>query len=684
MVDLCSNSTSIKIAADTGFEALEPMKLYTLSHKDKLRFGSFVAEFFDSAEDVIESSQTTDCCTFASAKSKFFVPETQENEDLHEFGTPRTQFEIDETEAQSHAAHKILNLNEDSTSSGSAMNIFTERDDTSNGAKEHSQNLFSEISIRKRASLSSSDDEEIVKKILVRLESPRSAESRDGSVTPDLDFPMLSVPPVPTRNGSVTPDLDFPMLPLPPVPTLKEQSSQTDEILQMDAATQIEEKPEILKVLQADIETDVDSEDDEEPLRVNQRNIPKLFEQTQPLFGNEFRTRLQLKRQADIKPKTISLTAFDETQDTLFAPSIKKQCFAVETQPFLPKVPKKAMNGNIKVVNRLLMSSEEDSMEELEVATTSGITKQISPSPPSTPKSQGSPLIFNAETPEVVLLLPSDSQYGMYLDGLNEDKSAETSGIVLEESLSQNSQNKENISIQVLKEPSVKVKRIRRKIMKYASDSDEDAPTTSHAAKSKDKIPEKTPSKEYSFAISNLKEFVDKCEKACDQLGGKVVKRIADADILLTKEKIKVSSKFLASLCKRIPIVGVEYVEASLEAGKWLDPNDFIIKDTAMEAKRELSLKNVTVENQSAKLFDKYSVFATKCTKICTEELEDIVECAGGEFIVDFNQVPTRQNLAIIYKSKEKTETAKIVKKYPNITKILDTEFINKIFCQSL
>lgn len=107
-------------------------------------------------------------------------------------------------------------------------------------------------------------------------------------------------------------------------------------------------------------------------------------------------------------------------------------------------------------------------------------------------------------------------------------------------------------------------------------------------------------------------------------------------------------------------------MEASANAGKWLDPQNFIIRNTKFERSKKIVLKDVIQKANQQKLFQDCSVFATKNTVLSFDELKEIIENAGGECLT-ISQEPSfknPKNLFLCYNDEDKQDVEEINKKY--------------------
>lgn len=745
IVDLCSNDTEIK-TDDSCFEPLDPMKIYKLNNLDVIRFGrQFCVTFhklgLDNV-DIVESSQLTlkfnsEHNTSINNIPKFFVPSTEGlTQNIESQAESLSQLiDIPETQYDTRLPNELksgLNSSDSNLSSGVVINVVSEIENINEENEQFSQNIFAEISINKsQQEIEEVDDEldNIENFALIK------AKAHKNALTPDL----ISV-----RDGSITPELDF----------KSKLLCQSDIVTQVNPNVQTPIKMEQesqQRILQGDIETQVYCPD--------KNYNSRMLEMTQPLLPMNIRTRLAIKRQELIKPRTIPLSEFEESPPPK---NLRTSCFVMETQPVIVEATQKNEKQKLgtKIVNRILISSDEESDEESEEEDSNMISHDststiylentlqnpvinIQRDSPITPlRMTDSPLIFDVSTPDFVPKLPSDSQLEVYLDFINSSqqvKRASTNVVV--DLLNENGANVER------REPSKKelksnmpVKKHRHRLMKYDSDSEDDnlppiknvkakvvkyenkKKATSNKAsspklatrdeirnnvtlRSKRPIKEKSddepsakvfkpsnnnkkglkPIKFYAVAMTNIKETLleQMCMETMACLGGKTVDRIQDADLLVSNDKIKMTSKFLGAVCRGIPIVGRAFIEASRKAGTWVNPKDYIIIDKAFEAKKELSLKTQLekISLNPSKLFSKYSVIVTSGTVVPFEEMRDIIENGGGECLGIAGK-PRHENLLLVFSSKSHNERKEVIKKYPKIIQIKDTYFGSSVMQQ--
>lgn len=659
-----------------------------------------------------------------SQPSRFFAPATQ-NVECSELPQSQAHIEIPATQPIPSLVRSELNTSTNSLSSGATLlDVISEHNDKSNdGFPMISQNVFAEISGNNLIQ----DEDDEMKGIEILTEKVLNNKDTDSSSISPISFESA-------REGSVTPELDFAsardifatpseMLKVKPEPPSLQSEIATQLVIYEDVKKQVYYED----LRQAEIDTQRYEDSDSE----KEEKFNPLMGPTQPIFQVGSRTRLHSKRQAAIKPKTISLTDFDETQ--LMSPSPKKvkHCYSLETQPVFFSATQKSAGGsgrNPKTVNRILLSSDEESNDGVTIISQPFLKQTVSTTKTPETRRTDSPLLPNYATPEMLPRLPSGSQIEPFLDLINATQETFDSVVAFDTTPADDYSKKivfeaaQNImqngnEITNMKKP-------RRRIMKYASDSDDDdvAPVSlaksnkTGETKSKKKEPEsnfqeagsskkpevqkepklrsknvKKPesqlpieNKIYSIAISNITDAEEKskCIADCTTLGCRLVDSIRDADLLLTKNKIKLTAKFLASVCKGIPIVDSKFVDASCKSGHWLNPNCFIIYDPEMEIKKTFSLKSLLERTATNNFLQNVSVFVTTSTLIPFVDMKEIIEIAGGECLGQIRQVPRFENLAMIYSEKDNREKKSIVNKYPNIIQSKDSSFCGAVLRQ--
>lgn len=634
------------------------MKCYKISQFDVLNFNDVIATFIlPEDEDIIESSQPP---AVLRKKSKAFViPETDYDcFDRNKIDTQRLTEDVEIPETQ------FITENQEQPETTNNTADISEKDQNSN-YEMLSQNVFGDETSCQIDPVDVLDDDLDDVEINPAMNKTLALYSRDGSTTPEID------------------DLR------PPAYTTEHTMQPRDQQSEIESHRKVQIKPELNAQLDDTQIMEHDSND-------NEKENFNLMQETQPI-SISFKTRNQLKRQSEIKPSTVSLKEFYET-DNLSLPPKKRHCFLKETQPVLP--PKKARVSD-KTVNRILLTSDDDSEQETLIKQnacvgndniTIAIQKIITELIPKAEESVSSPqqansyLLTDMSTPDIIPRLPRDSQMESILKLVNnETESFNNDDAVDFDTMNSEESDADDIALKQLLKPQPRrqiPKRARRKIMQYVSDSDSDEPLVNVLKKvTKQKQPVKT--KVLCFAISNNEDAKTKLEKCCNDLGGKIVEKVAQADVLLTNSILRPTSKVLAAICKGIPIVCDEFMDESIKAGKWLNPQDYILHGSKVEKNKKFNLKSSIEKASKQKLFEKSSVFVTKNTMIPFDQLKEIIENAGGECLKP-TEKPAYENLFLCTNADDKDDVKSIKKKYSKITEIVDSTLSTKFLRQML
>lgn len=80
---------------------------------------------------------------------------------------------------------------------------------------------------------------------------------------------------------------------------------------------------------------------------------------------------------------------------------------------------------------------------------------------------------------------------------------------------------------------------------------------------------------------------------------------------VLVTDKIRRTIKFLCALANAVPIVSINWLHESKRAGHFLDWENYMLKDPAMEAKYGFRLRKSLDKARERKLLDGYVVLLT-------------------------------------------------------------------------
>ena len=87
------------------------------------------------------------------------------------------------------------------------------------------------------------------------------------------------------------------------------------------------------------------------------------------------------------------------------------------------------------------------------------------------------------------------------------------------------------------------------------------------------------------------------------QLQGAVTESVTDCTILVT-DKIRRTTKFLSMVAKGVPIVSASWLVESGKVSRFLDPWDYILKDSDNEKKWGFKLEETLKKAQTGRLLE--------------------------------------------------------------------------------
>ncbi|KAL7644575.1 UNVERIFIED_CONTAM: hypothetical protein RMT77_004112 [Armadillidium vulgare] len=123
-----------------------------------------------------------------------------------------------------------------------------------------------------------------------------------------------------------------------------------------------------------------------------------------------------------------------------------------------------------------------------------------------------------------------------------------------------------------------------------------------------------------------------KDEKIVKDAGGKIAESASDCTVLVTNA-VKRTCKLLACVGKGIPIVSTQWLVATKRARCFVDPWEFIVSDVEAENKFDFTMESSLKIAAKKKLFSGYSIHVTNSVKPPPNDMREIIECAGGEYL---------------------------------------------------
>lgn len=197
--------------------------------------------------------------------------------------------------------------------------------------------------------------------------------------------------------------------------------------------------------------------------------------------------------------------------------------------------------------------------------------------------------------------------------------------------------------------------------------------TPTRARRSASVLSNSTPSTiKHKILFTGLTEDYSKIVKA---LGGSKVEDSAKCTVLVT-DKVRRTYKFLCALAKGIPIVAIDWLRDSEIAKRFLDWENYILKDPAAEAKFGFRLRKSLDKAKEKKMLDGYVVVLTpSVAPPPIEELKDMVLSCGGKALL---RPPTKwpDRAVILSREEDLPNAKKFLAKAPNTVTIQSIEFI--------
>ncbi|CAC5396244.1 MDC1 [Mytilus coruscus] len=121
-------------------------------------------------------------------------------------------------------------------------------------------------------------------------------------------------------------------------------------------------------------------------------------------------------------------------------------------------------------------------------------------------------------------------------------------------------------------------------------------------------------------------------QKIIKELGGEFVNSVQECTHLVT-DKVRRTVKFLCCLARGIPIVTLQWIESCKQSAMFVDCHKFLVKDTATEKQYKFSLSRSLEKAKESCLLQGYKVHVTKSVKPEPSQMEEIIECAGGQYL---------------------------------------------------
>ncbi|XP_071855673.1 mutator 2 [Bombus fervidus] len=163
--------------------------------------------------------------------------------------------------------------------------------------------------------------------------------------------------------------------------------------------------------------------------------------------------------------------------------------------------------------------------------------------------------------------------------------------------------------------------------------------------------------------------------KLLTKLGASQVEDPTKCTVLVT-DKVRRTVKFLCALALPVPIVSVDWLINSEKAGRFIELENYILKDLAAEAKFRFKLGKSLEKAKEHKLLKGYTVVLTSNTAPPPLELKNIIISCGGKALLRPPSKLWPQQSVIISSEEDLTDAKKFLAKAPKTVTVQSTEFI--------
>ncbi|XP_043682592.1 FHA domain-containing protein PS1 [Vespula pensylvanica] len=167
----------------------------------------------------------------------------------------------------------------------------------------------------------------------------------------------------------------------------------------------------------------------------------------------------------------------------------------------------------------------------------------------------------------------------------------------------------------------------------------------------------------------------DEYAKVLKVLGATKVEDPSKCTILVT-DKIRRTIKFLCALANAVPIVSINWLHESKKAGRFLDWENYMLKDPAMEAKYGFRLRKSLDKARERKLLDGYVVLLTpNIISPPISELRTMIASCGGKALLRPSAKLSEKTIIISHQD-DLDNARKLLSKVPKNVTIQSTEFL--------
>ncbi|XP_043273324.1 uncharacterized protein [Venturia canescens] len=167
-------------------------------------------------------------------------------------------------------------------------------------------------------------------------------------------------------------------------------------------------------------------------------------------------------------------------------------------------------------------------------------------------------------------------------------------------------------------------------------------------------------------------------ERMVVELGGIVVTDPSKATVLIT-DKVRRTFKFLCAVAQGIKVVSVNWLIESIDAGHFLDCENFILRDPEAEKKFKFKLAKSLQAARTNKLLTGFTILVTpKVNQPEIHEIKGMVEAAGGRVLVRAGNRSWSDKMVIISQKDDLAAAKAFLSKAPKGLKpsVQSTEFL--------
>lgn len=220
----------------------------------------------------------------------------------------------------------------------------------------------------------------------------------------------------------------------------------------------------------------------------------------------------------------------------------------------------------------------------------------------------------------------------------------------------------------------------KRRLLRYADEN-----KNPQAKVTTPRVEGEKPCKRLRIVIANLYGIVKENYKAkLQELGAKIVEKIVEADVLLISKRIIYSSKLLAAVCKGIPIVDGNFLLASIQRGKLVDPSDYVVSDFELEFRAGQSMKELVGGETKGSLFKNLKVYKSASSRLKFPDFAEIIENGGGKAVKIKAEIGKNEKCLYLFNENDREELRSIADYCGDVLLIKESDFINIILKQKL